>query len=261
MSKIGIPNESAAPAMVRQAPMQHHVVFATPAFDFNVSSDHKLSTISTERLLMAHGIAVSHMSLDGDAYLAKVRSKMATKFLEDYPTAQKLFFIDADVGGWEPQKALEFIIRHEPVLAGVYPKKCDNIDFPCVLLGDRDNGGGLIRQNGLVAASMVPTGFLCIHRSVLEKVAAQSKKFWSTHDTDLSRQRLYTEVFKMGVDRDGGDWVGEDPWFCREIIAMGIDIWVDDDISFSHQGTKKWKRKLREHIEECKVPVLERAAE
>lgn len=235
-----------APEMIPQE-FRRRVVFATPSSSFSLCREFFHSSLMCDRMLVAMNIGASYIGLDGDCYLSKVRSKLATKFLEDYPDADSLFFIDDDVG-FPPGKAVEFILRNEEVVAGVYPKKSENIDFPCVLLGDKSKNGAPIMSNGLVAASMVPTGFLRIKRSALEKIAANSRKFWTVHDADITKQRLYSEIFKMGVDRDGGDWVGEDPWFCRECISLGIDIWVDPDIQFTHRGSRKWTASLNDYL-------------
>ena len=61
MSKITVPIEKAgASVMVNKANLFRHVVFATPSFDMNCSSDHKLSSITTERLgLMSSSLAAA----------------------------------------------------------------------------------------------------------------------------------------------------------------------------------------------------------
>lgn len=233
------------------------VAFAMPTFSAAQCLEGRDSMIMTDRLLTRSGVNVIYLSLPHDPYLAKARSKLATIFLEDYPHADILFFIDDDIS-WPAQKALDLILRPEPVVAGVYPKKTEGLQFPCSLLGDV-NTGKILEHDGMWAASMVPTGFLAIKRPVIEMIAKNSGKFWDSDNRDVSKRRLYAEIFKMGVWPGEQEWYGEDPWFCREWRDMGGEIWVDPDIEFTHRGSRKWCARLLGNLGEQIMPEKEAA--
>lgn len=224
-------------------PGARHVIFATPALTHWVSLEHHDSMIRTEWLMAKADISTGHVQQGGDPYLSKVRSKLATDFLRDHPTATDLFFIDDDVG-WPAEKVLEFLERPEDILAGVYPKKSEKLDFPVELMFDTDKGE-LEERDGLVRAIGVPTGFLRIRRHVIEKMALASKEFMEPDVHGV--QRTYKAIFEMGIAEDGR-WWGEDYAWSRRATSMGFEIWVDPGITFSHRGTRAWVNSLGNYM-------------
>lgn len=224
--------------------VSNFVIFATPSFDFRVSLEFLRSSIETEWALQGRGIAHGHIQIGGDCYLAKVRNKLVTEFLTDYPTATDFFFLDDDIG-WPAAKIVEFLDRPEPVLAGIYPLKSEDLNFPVELTVDAESGA-LIERDGLVQANAVPTGFLRIKRHVLETLAAQSTTFKESGVGGVVKE--YWNIFEMGRADDGW-WWGEDYCFCQKWRATGGEIWVDPSIAFTHRGNRAWKADLSHHLQ------------
>ncbi len=233
---VGQPNGAGQPVAIPS------VVFATPSYSHMVCMDFLSSSLSTEQMTTSMGIKHAWLLQGGDPYLAKVRNKLVTMFLRDFPDFDTLFFLDDDVG-WPPQKVIEFLLRPEDVVAGIYPKKSDKVDFPVELAADRETGE-LREQNGMVQALAVGTGFLRIKRHVLEKMADVSLKFTETRDEPVVH---YHNIFSMGMG-DDGQWWGEDYVFCKKWTNMGGEIWVDPDINFVHRGTRGWKGNLNDQL-------------
>jgi hypothetical protein len=150
------------------------VVFGIPTISKWISAETYQSMMSLQWAMFGKGIPLAQIIVGGDPYLSKVRSKIATVFLRDYPQATALFFIDDDVG-FPYEAALRFIDSDKDVIAGVYPKKEDGpvLQWPADLLADKDTKELFRDENGLYLASHIPTGFLRIRRHVLEKIAAQ----------------------------------------------------------------------------------------
>jgi hypothetical protein len=220
------------------------VIFATPILSHHVSLEYYNSMIKTEWALIERGILHGHIQRGGDPYLSKVRNKLATDFLRQYPNATDLFFVDDDVG-WPAHKAIEFIDNTEPVLAGIYPKKSDALDYPVQLIADKSTGM-LVERDGFYKAQAVPTGFLRIKRWVLEEMVKISGVFYDTESDE--RVVEYYNLFEMGVAPDRW-WTGEDYAFAKKWIDMGGEVWVDPDIDFSHRGTKKWESNLLQNMQ------------
>lgn len=221
---------------------QLSVVFAVPSYSHLVGLNFLTSALSTEQMITSANIRHAWLVQGGDPYLSKVRNKLVTMFLRDFPDFDNLFFLDDDVG-WPAQKVIEFLMRPEPVVAGVYPKKSDNVDFPVELAVDRETG--LIReQNGLIQALAIGAGFLRIKRPILQQMADQALKFTETRDEPLVH---YHNIFSMGMG-DDGQWWGEDYVFCKKLTNMGGEIWVDPNIDFTHRGTKGWAGNLGDHM-------------
>jgi hypothetical protein len=222
------------------------VIFATPCLTGGVAVEFLNSVIETDRLCLCNGIKPGWMQIGGDPYLAKVRNKMLSRFLRDFPGVRQFFFLDDDVG-WPAEKVVEFLRRPEAVVAGIYPKKQETLDFPVSLAVDRDTGG-LIENAGLYLAHEVPTGFLRIRREVIDTLAKGARQF---KEMEHGKVNIYTEFCSMGLDATGADgwWVGEDYDLSRRIRNAGFDIWVDPDIAFTHRGSRAWKGNLADHMD------------
>ncbi len=215
--------------------------FCTPCLDHKVAIEYLMSALHTERLLLARSVAHEWCNRPGDPFVAKARSTMVAEFLASKGT--DLFFLDDDLG-WPAEKVLEFIDRDEPVLAGVYPQKLDEISFPCSVEMGED--GGLIERDGLVKAVLVPTGFLRIKRWVLEKLWDEAPPY---RETDASgKVHECRAVFNSGPAADG-QWWGEDFAFSNSCQIAGIDMWIDPAIPFYHRGAKRYGAQMSHSLD------------
>lgn len=221
--------------------MQKSVVIATPSLDSRVTVDFLNSCLDVRLLLLKDRIPHSFRQESGDCFVAKARNKLVTQFLEDHPEATDLFFLDDDIG-FPAEKFIEFIKRDEEIVAGVYPKKQDQLDFPVGLIGV---DGNLVNQNGLYSASLAPTGFMRIKRQVLEDLASQATQFKDAVQGGGFRE--YYNIFETGRGSDGM-WWGEDYTFCQKAALAGYPVWVDPNIQFSHRGGKRWVAALADHL-------------
>lgn len=216
--------------------------FATPSLEHTVTLEFLRSALKTHDLLQANGIRPGWSQRAGDCFIAKARSKMVAEFLAS--DATDLFFLDDDIG-WPAEKVLEFIQRPDLIVAGVYPKKQDDIDWPCSIAADAETGD-LIEQDGLIRSEFVPAGFLRIKREVLEHLYPLAPLF---RDTELDGTiRVYHAIFNSGPAEDGR-WWGEDYAFCNLLNSHGYEIWIDPWIKFSHRGRKRWDGVLGNHLD------------
>ena len=219
-----------------------NVIFCTPTLDGRVSTDFMVSALQTQWLLIERGIPHSYLQVVGDCFVAKARNRLVSEFLQR-PEATDLFFLDDDIH-WPPAKVIEFLQRPEDVLAGIYPRKDDHLQFPVVLEQDPVRRQPFERD-GLVRALRVPTGFLRIKRHVLEKLAAEAQ-IYQDRRPDGSVSEHYN-IFEARIN-DDGLWCTEDYMFSEKWLAMGGEIWVDPNIAFRHRGTKSWSGNLSEAL-------------
>lgn len=217
-------------------------IFATPSLSHTVTLDFLRSWTNTVWQLKDAGIAHGRADRGGDCFIAKVRNKLVQEFLDGPGT--DLFFLDDDLG-WPAHKVLEFLARPEPILAGVYPKKSDDLDWPVGLDADGKTGD-LVTDQGLYSASFAGTGFMRIKRHVIEAMVEKAPRF---KDIEMGGAvGDFPMIFAAGLDADGW-FCGEDVAFCRMARAMGFSIWVDPAIEFRHRGGKTWKGALADHLE------------
>lgn len=243
-------NHKAAP------PPKINVIFLTPTLTKCPASEFANSVRDTDRLLEQCGISRTWISFGGWPYLDDVRNRLITRAYDGFPEATDYFWLDDDIG-WDAEAVVRLLLRPEEVVAGVYPKKEAKINFPCTLLKDADTGQ-MIKHEGMVAADMVPTGFLRWKRSVVEKMS-QLRPRYLNHVA--GEQVEVINLFRTGPLWPDRIWYGEDPAFCREWRELGGDIWVVPDITFTHRGTNLWQARMADHLDGfVQTPVEEKAA-
>lgn len=246
---------------------QPFVVLATPTFGDRPCKEYSGSLAQSLCMLSEAGIGFALIMQPGDPYLPKVRNRLVAQFLNQYPQATDLLFLDDDIG-WDPIKVVEFVRRPQDIVVGAYPKKKDALEFPVTLALAAD--GEPIEQDGLFMCHLAPTGFMRIKRHVLEKMAMVSARYeapdgsvgpqWNIFEAryvdpalealrkaDLSTMSrddaiaYLRRAIGVTVSPDIGGWWGEDFWFVERWREMGGAVWVDPDIRFTHRGTKAWE--------------------
>lgn len=225
-------------------------IFATPSLNHTVTLDFLRSWTNTVWMLKDAGIKHGRIDRGGDCFIDKVRNKLVQEFLDGPGT--ELFFLDDDLG-WPAQKVMDFIHRPEPILAGVYPKKSDDADWPVALDADIETGE-LVTDQGLYLASFAGSGFLRIKREVLETLVPLVPRF---NDVEMGgRIASYPQLFKTGIDERGW-YEGEDVSFFRLARQHGFDLWVDPNIDFKHRGGKTWGGNLSNHLDAFRARAKE----
>lgn len=272
--------------------MSPWVLISTPTFEGRPGIEYVVSLTQTIQALDVAGIKWSMSLQQGDPYLAKVRNRLASQFLTEFPGATDLFFIDDDVG-WPAAKVVDFLRRPEDIVFGCYPRKKDELEFP-VSLEMTDDGKRFVEHDGLYAAELVPTGFMRIRRHVIERMAQLVPRYiendgagrdlvqWSLFEaryvdpvleslrkadlSALSREDLLLHLRRavgQTVSLDAPQparWWGEDFWFVHRWREMGGTAWCDPDIAFTHSGRKKWAANMMDSLRNVKAQLEAKAA-
>ena len=232
------------------------VLFAVTSFTGSVCREFLPSLIESLGILGQRGIASQLSIVPGDPYLSKARNRCAYEFLAHHLAATHLFFLDDDLG-WQPDAVARLLDHDVDLVAGCYPKKTDKGEWPCQI--DTDSDGNPHARGPLWRAKLAPTGFMCIKRTVVERMAASAMMYVDTSATGWTT--LQWNIFDMGcflsdgsrpIDQAGqvGQFWGEDYYFCRKWRDMGGEIWIDPDIMFTHRGSMAWAGNFRQKAEE-----------
>jgi hypothetical protein len=165
----------------------------------------------------------------GNCHVDDGRNRLVRDFLES--DCEQLIFLDADVF-WLDAEMRKLIEHDADIVAGIYPMKNDDEDYPVAPLpGERwANAAGLVEVAG------VPTGFLKIRRRVFESLYEPAQKHRSKEDG--YGRMLIPVLFERslnGLSRRGGDYE-----FCRKARAAGFKVYVDPLMQLGHQGVKLW---------------------
>jgi len=192
------------------------VRIAVPAYT-DLSRDTEDSVMRGCKAVVDAGIEIQDFDALPGTYIDRARCVLVANFLNS--GADDLVFIDADVG-FEPDSLVRLCQATRPVVAGIYPKKMEPREWPVAPLSEEVWSD----RDGLVECTMVPTGFLRIHRSVFEALTVAH-----FHDRIGGQIGAY---FKTDI-RDGQYW-GEDVEFCRLVREAGGHIYAFADMFMRH---------------------------
>jgi glycosyltransferase involved in cell wall biosynthesis len=229
----------------RYFPPRQKVIFATPFYEMKAYSPYVHSMFYTVRQLQAMNIWCEFWDLSGDSYVDRAKNTLFNKFLED-PEATDLFMIDSDMQ-WNIQAVLTMIALPDEIVIGSYPQKNSWGKWTSVPKMQQNGDGGfhpigraLPDGSALIQSEYLSGGFMRIKRSVLEKYKAKyTQDTYIDPSADPSKHdRVYTNFFICEV-RDGLRW-GEDRFFGKRLVEMGIQTMIYPNIDFMHYGVKGW---------------------
>lgn len=211
---------------------------AIPSYDGKLEPQCLMSLLEGIKLLDAHGIGCSFALEAGNCHIDDARNGIVRTFLDSNCT--DLVFIDADVG-FDPGALVRLMQHDADVVAGVYPKKDDDVSFPVKpLAGDR-----WITPAGLIEVEGAPTGFMRIRRTAFEQLVEANKHRQFVGQGCSDKDRPYTIIFERTYE-DGHRWSG-DYAFCRKWRALGGKVFVDPEMDFVHVGSKEWVGRLGDY--------------
>lgn len=165
-------------------------------------------------------------------YLDVGRNFVVERFLKS--DAEVLLFVDSDME-FTPEQAhrvVASVSEEQPIIGGLYtnwfaehgvrPVALNwNLDAEVAQMHPIDMPA---EGDGLVEVGCVGTGFMAIHRSVLDKMT----------ETFNPPCPWFAEVAL------GGSQMGEDVTFCQRAIALGSPVCVDTDLRIAHYKTVRF---------------------
>lgn len=215
----------------RKTPERWHAYIATPAYDGRVECNYSQSLAEAAFCSPLYQVQITAGVMGNGAFIELARNIFVKKFLEDFPDATHLFFIDSDLK-FEARAFIGLVKSGLPICAGVYRRRQEPEDYPARWTPHPELGG-LWVEDGWVMHDRVPTGFLCISRQVIEEMAADARKV-----PVFGQEGPVPWLFYTKFDEEGR-FVGEDFSFCddyRKKYGKPIPVWANFD--FVHGGFK-----------------------
>lgn len=201
-----------------------------------VEVEHMQSVIA----LLARGHVVYQIK-SGDALIERGRAIVATSFLLNYPQCDVMIQVDSDIM-FKPEDIhllAKQVRETRGVVCGLYTTRSRTQPFPAAFL-----------EQGVPVDTSKPepvpirwpaTGFMGVHRCVLEKLAK---------DTPLchpGENIQHYPFFNVGIDQDDrGTWINlsEDYAFGKRVREAGFPIYCSPSIRLRHIGT--WAYRLED---------------
>jgi hypothetical protein len=224
---------------VRGAKGSPHIFFATISYTSDVGPAYLASLLYSLPALQQAGIGYDYWKMDENCHVDDARNSALRDFLQT--DCDALVFLDADIG-WRSDDLINLARNARDIVAGVYPKKSDDPEYPVQFLA----GDIWSDADGLIEVEGAPTGFMRISRRVAEKLTELNahRRFFEQKATADSKP--ITIVFERTYEdarRFSGDYA-----FCRNAREAGFKVFVDPEMLFAHTGQKEWQGCLGSHL-------------
>jgi hypothetical protein len=202
-----------------------------------------------------------------DSLINRARNNLVAKFMAN-PNFTHLIFLDVDLG-FQKEDILKLLWHDKDVVTGSYPIKDINWDKVVANVNNNVEAKDLAKKstrfvvnpvrvgantiatdNGAISVHDAGTGFMCIKRSVFEKMieAYPDLKFIDDTGSMKGDERDYTYAFFNSFVDEDKRFVSEDYGFCRYWQKLDGKIWVDPSIEITHLGRYLYEGNMIEHL-------------
>ncbi len=186
------------------------------------------------------GAGIEHAAVYevGCPYISSARATLLRKAMDTEPDA--VVFIDHDMS-WEPAGLNRLLSTDDDVLAATYRYRLDDESYMGTLI-DGPEHRPVVRDDGCIAAELVPAGFLKVTKRAVHK-------FMGAYPDLIFGPRFHPSVDLFNHGAHDGLWWGEDYAFSRNWRAMGEKLWIMPDISITHhEGDKSFPGNFHEFL-------------
>lgn len=237
------------------------VLIATPAYGGQITTTYLRSLLETTEKLRADGIEHHVYTLSNESLIPRGRNNCAKIAIEGEFT--DLFFLDADLG-WNYEMFKKVLHSKYDICGGTYPVKRlpitmnfnaftkDRMEAEISGPMNEENYGKFIKacadEDGEIEVAHVPTGFLRIKVSVLNKLLERDPneygidRYSKLGSVCYTKQSMY-DFFKIGVR--GDEYLSEDWFFCEHARFEGFKIALQTDAICSHLGATEFYPDLK----------------
>jgi len=220
-------------------------------YNHTCNTEYMISILKLLNTAKETGLNMSFYPIFFESLVSRARNAAVAHFLED-PENTHLLFIDSDII-FEPEDVFKLLQADKEVIAGIYPKKyivwdrlkknpeAERVDFPM--------GGSLtMTEDNLIELDYLPTGFLLISRTAIEKIITAHPELKYRNDIDgyMSAGDNFYDLFKVGIRN--GIYESEDWGFCSLWKGVGGKVLIHPDINVKHLGWHEYSGNLMKFI-------------
>lgn len=197
------------------------------------------------------GLNCSFYPIFFESLVSRARNAAVAHFLEDENNTH-ILFIDSDII-FEPDDVFKLLQSNKEVVAGIYPKKyivwerlknqpeAERVDFPV---------GGQIKmtEDNFLELDYLPTGFLLINRTAIQKIIDKHPELKYQNDIDgyMSAGDNFYDLFKVGIRN--GIYESEDWGFCSLWKEVDGQVLIHPEINVKHVGWHEYSGNLLKYI-------------
>jgi len=233
-----------------------NVFIGTPMYNGQCQGQYVKSLIDNIIDIKSRGHDFDYIFPDRESLIVRGRNMIADIFLKK-TTCTHLFFIDADIVF--PSHAIRTLIEQDKdVIFTPYPKKiidwekinvarlANNVPSDFIkklgaVYGFEPLSTSNLDRNVPVEVKQGQTGFMCIKRSVLEKMSNSCRNISNASHGAFSD--VYKEFFSLSIS-EAGIYQSEDMDFCNKWRGLGGKIHMLAGIHLGHIGQHTYEGDL-----------------
>jgi hypothetical protein len=173
-----------------------------------------------------------------DSHIDRSRNHLTADFLDT--GWDKMLFIDSDLV-FTPDHLARIAAHDVDIVGGLYPIKSPDPAVRWCINGLPGTNRAEPDDRGLAKVNYIGTGFMCIKRTVFEKL--RESGIAPVYKSDYPPHRMEHSYWASGVYqyRDGRSrWLSEDWLFCQRWRDLGGEIFADCSIILGHVGEAQW---------------------
>lgn len=234
------------------------VFLSTPCYGGMCLAKYAESMFGLQKLFQEKNIEMLLDTTENESLITRGRCISVARFL--YKSDADFFiFIDADIH-FDPNSVLRLIESGHDVAVACYPKKVimweraesevmknGNYDLARVssaLVMNFKNNHSKV-ENGFTEVLDGPTGFMCIKRSVIQKMYDAYPELMCKNDHQNKDLDDYCAIFDCMIDPDNRRYLSEDYAFCRRWQQIGGQIFADVTTVLGHIGNIRFNGRLK----------------
>ena len=220
-------------------------------YNHTCNTEYMMSILKLLNAAKNNNLNISFYPIFFESLVSRARNAAVAHFLEDKENTH-ILFIDSDII-FEPEDVFKLIKANKEVVAGIYPKKyivwdrlkkypeSERVDFPI---------GGQIKmtEDNFLEMDYLPTGFLLISRTAINKIIKQYPELKYRNDIDgyMSAGDNFYDLFKVGIRN--GIYESEDWGFCSLWKSVGGKVLIHPEINVKHLGWHEYEGNLLKYI-------------
>lgn len=237
------------------------VFLSTPCYGGLCLEAYAASILNLQVACVQHNIHLMIDTTENESLVHRARNISVARFLKN-SQCDYFMFIDADIH-FDPQSVVRLIQSGHDVCVAAYPKKCIMWEQAKQSIVNNENkelsraASSLVMnfkypstriENGFVEVLDGPTGFMCIKRSVIEKMYEKYPELNCVNDHQNRDLEEYCAVFDCMIDPHTRRYLSEDYAFCRRWQLMGGQIYCDVLTVLGHIGNLRFSGCLDKRI-------------
>lgn len=211
---------------------KYNLLIGTPCYSGLLHQDYAKSMIEYSGM----GVPITYIHIGNESLITRARNTIIS-FFHANEQFTHLLFLDAD------------IYLSAQNLAKLLTANTDVIGAPVPLKGFDPNGnpvyniGQILKQNDLnsfIEVEHVGTAVLLLTREACDELCKYAHTYTGSSLTRGEKvDGTHYDVFRVGVV--DGNYLSEDYYVCKHLIALGYKIIVDSSIRTRHSGSFTWQ--------------------